>query len=321
MLKRIKFRTRFFQKSVYIIIVILSFSACTFYPKIPSEPISILFGGDLMMARDISWKIDNIHEGNGNYLFEDLRDEIEDNDLIFYNLESPFGEDCPTARSTSMVFCLDEEKVDYLPKGKKFTVINLANNHITNTLYNGFELTEKILRENNFLTIGAGTNWSDVHNGEILEINNFKIGFLGYTYSPNIFAPDYEIAEIHIEDLERDVKALREKVNFVIVSFHFGNEYKNLHNKTQEQIAHSAIDFGADLIIGHHPHVVQDFEDYKGKRIYYSLGNLLFDQHWSEDTRKGILVKLKIDQESLSYEEIPVYSAKDYRVEFLDLEK
>lgn len=302
-------------KRIFLTLFILSFSACSFYRQIPTEPISLLFAGDLMMARDVSWKIDNVHDGDGNYLFEDIQDEIGKSDVFFYNLESPFGENCRTDRNTSMMFCLEKDKVDYLPRGLEFTVVSLANNHVYNTLQSGFEITEDILKENNFLTIGAGTDWDDVHDGKIIEINEFKIGFLGYTYSQNIFQ-DFEAAEIHLEDMERDIKKIKEKVNFVVISCHFGNEYKNLHNSFQEEIAHGAVDFGADLVIGHHPHVIQDFEDYKGKRIYYSLGNFVFDQHWSENTRNGILVQMEIDHDGVSYAEVPIYSGDDYRVTY-----
>src|SRR3990167_10074072 len=87
------------------------------------------------------------------------------------------------------------------------------------------------------------------------------------------------------------VKEAKQKTDFVIVSMHAGIEYVNKPNTSQTNFAREAIDAGADLIIGHHPHVVQIMEKYKGKYIFYSLGNFVFDQMWSMATREGLMIK------------------------------
>ncbi|MDO8639791.1 MAG: CapA family protein, partial [bacterium] len=86
-------------------------------------------------------------------------------------------------------------------------------------------------------------------------------------------------------------------VDYLIVSFHFGDEYKTKHNARQEYLVHKAIDNGAKIIIGHHPHVIQDTEIYKNGYIAYSLGNFIFDQSWSEPTMQGMLLEIKLNKD------------------------
>ena len=87
--------------------------------------------------------------------------------------------------------------------------------------------------------------------------------------------------------------------NFLIVSLHWGEEYKLINSPAQQKLAHQIIKAGADLIIGHHPHVVQNIEKYQGKLIFYSLGNFIFDQYFSPDTQQGLAVGLEIYPDKL----------------------
>ncbi|GAI55886.1 unnamed protein product [marine sediment metagenome] len=82
--------------------------------------------------------------------------------------------------------------------------------------------------------------------------------------------------------------------NFLIVSLHWGEEYKLINSPAQQKLAHQLIEAGTDLIIGHHPHVVQNIEKYLGKLIFYSLGNFIFDQYFSPETQQGLAVGLEI---------------------------
>jgi poly-gamma-glutamate synthesis protein (capsule biosynthesis protein) len=102
------------------------------------------------------------------------------------------------------------------------------------------------------------------------------------------------------------IKNAASKVDYLIVSFHFGEEYKTIHNERQKYLAHKAIDAGAKIIIGNHPHVMQDTETYSTKSctqgscvgfIAYSLGNFIFDQYFSEDTMQGMLLEIKLNRD------------------------
>ena len=97
-------------------------------------------------------------------------------------------------------------------------------------------------------------------------------------------------------DFAGDIQALKRQVDFVIVAFHWGIEYTALPTQEQRGIAHQAIDAGADLILGNHPHWVQATEKYQGKYITYAHGNFVFDQMWSQETREGVVGKYTFDQ-------------------------
>ncbi len=92
--------------------------------------------------------------------------------------------------------------------------------------------------------------------------------------------------------------------DIVIVSFHWGEEYTKTITSHQKELAHIAIESGADVVVGHHPHWVQEKEIYHDKPVYYSLGNFVFDQMWSEETRKGVLLKLVFNGRALVGEEL-----------------
>ena len=93
---------------------------------------------------------------------------------------------------------------------------------------------------------------------------------------------------------EEIIQNAAKQVDYLIISFHFGKEYKNIHNERQEYLAHKAVDNGAKLVIGHHPHVAQDTEVYKNSFIAYSLGNFIFDQAFSKNTMQGMLLEVKL---------------------------
>ncbi|HXK39418.1 MAG TPA: CapA family protein, partial [Candidatus Paceibacterota bacterium] len=97
---------------------------------------------------------------------------------------------------------------------------------------------------------------------------------------------------------------------FVAVFTHWGNEYEATHSSAQETFAHLLIDSGADLVVGAHPHVVQDVEIYKGKHIYYSLGNFVFDQYWNDAVQTGLMVLVTLDDDRTAYQELSIKSVR-----------
>ena len=104
---------------------------------------------------------------------------------------------------------------------------------------------------------------------------------------------------MHIERMQRAIQEANSIADIIIVSMHAGDEYEPLPNDSQMAFAHAAIDAGAEMVIGHHPHVVQTMEIYKGKYIFYSLGNFIFDQMWSRETREGLLIKAAFTKEGV----------------------
>ena len=115
--------------------------------------------------------------------------------------------------------------------------------------------------------------------------------------------------------MTQQVAQARKVADVVVVAFHTGTEYEPLHNARQERIYHAIIDAGADLVVGTHPHVVQDVESYNGKWIVYSLGNFVFDQNWSDETRKGLMLSVTVQSGHITeMTQIPVEISKQYQV-------
>ncbi len=107
--------------------------------------------------------------------------------------------------------------------------------------------------------------------------------------------------------IEEEIKEARKNADIVIVAFHWGEEYTNQPNKVQRELAHLAIDSGADLIIGNHPHWIQPVEIYKNKLIMYAHGNFVFDQMWSEKTKEGVVGKYTFfDKKLVDAEFLPI---------------
>jgi poly-gamma-glutamate synthesis protein (capsule biosynthesis protein) len=112
------------------------------------------------------------------------------------------------------------------------------------------------------------------------------------------------IAVISDKNIINSVKKARLDSDIVIASFHFGEEYQKLPNVYQERYAKLAVDSGADLIIGHHPHVVETLEKYRDSYIIYSLGNFIFDQYFSPDTMSGGLLEVKVNTRTKKIENV-----------------
>jgi len=124
------------------------------------------------------------------------------------------------------------------------------------------------------------------------------------------------------EELTSEIQKLSEEVDITIAFFHWGNEYQNLPNKIQRQYAKLAIDAGASLVIGNHPHWIQAVEMYNGKLIVYSHGNFVFDQLWSTKTKEGIVGEYIFrDNNVIAANLIPIWIGDDYQPEIADLER
>lgn len=185
-----------------------------------------------------------------------------------------------------------------------FDVLSIANNHIWDYGADAVRDTLTILKDAGIGVIGGGMNYQEAHAPLIKETSGVKIAFLGYTdLIPSSLDSKTARPVIAFLDIDRaisDVKEARKLADLVVVSLHWGNEYEITPNHNQERIAKSLIDAGAQLIIGHHPHVVQPIEEYGGGYIAYSLGNFVFDQNFSPETKKGLALKVILKNKKIS---------------------
>lgn len=252
---------------------------------------TIYFVGDMMLDRGVKSSVYKNFNGDYSKLFENLG-ELKNADILFANLE---GDVSDKGRNVGSKYSFRmEPKVLPVIKEAGFDIVSFANNHVGDWSSVAFKDTLIRLNENQILKTGAGMNKKDVEDPTIIEKNGIKFGFIGFSdVGPNWLEAKESNAGILLANdpnIESIIKNAKEKSDVLIVSFHFGEEYKTIHNARQEKLAHIVIDNGADIVIGHHPHVMQDIEEYKGKLIVYSLGNFIFDQYFSKETMRGMLL-------------------------------
>lgn len=209
-------------------------------------------------------------------------------DIAFANLETPLIADCPVT-ATGMIFCAPDKAVEGLVFAG-FDVLSLANNHSLNYGKEGQEETMGLLEQSNITP--------SLQSLMIKTVNGLNFGFLSFDLTVNNRPQPV---------LDGVIEAVP-KVDILIVSLHWGNEYQKEPQTWQTTLARQIIEKGARVIIGHHPHVVQPVEEYDQGLIFYSLGNFVFDQPWSEETKKGQMAKVVFTKNGIeSYRLFPVY--------------
>jgi poly-gamma-glutamate synthesis protein (capsule biosynthesis protein) len=286
----------------------------TFTPT-PKPPLTtILFVGDVMLGRSVM--NETLELGDSYYPFRKVADNMRKADLTFVNLENPIVDDCPLHEG-GYTFCTTPSIAGGLAWAG-VDAVSISNNHILNYGSEGLASTRDYLEREGITSV-----YSD--GLQVFNIDGIDYGFLGFEY---VFKP---------EDPEHLplVAQSEDKVDILIVSVHWGDEYENTANSFQRNLAKKFIEKGADVVIGHHPHWVQDAdcfsENEEGqfvlavhftadelrenricpsgtKPVYYSLGNFIFDQMWSEETKKGLVVELTFDRNKMiGAKSAPVY--------------
>lgn len=254
------------------------------------EYIQIFFTGDLMFDRGVRYA--GFINGN-EFIFDKISTLLTSNDLVVSNLEGPVTTEKSISSGTiagspnNYIFTFPANLPQTLFK-KNIKLVNLGNNHILNFGDKGLKSTKKYLEE-------SGISYFGIPGGEksiIKNVDNFKIGFISY----NEFLSNDKTAEQ--KSTITEIKKLKTEADIVIVFSHWGAEYIKEPSNSIKELAHEFINVGADLIIGSHSHVIGSIEEYNGKKIYYSLGNFVFDQYFDEDVRNGLGVIVKINKQT-----------------------
>ena len=265
--------------------------------------LKIVLVGDIMLDRGVKDKIEK--EGNGDYKFPFLKiaPYLQKVDVVFGNLEGPITSD--GQRVGSEYSFRDDPKCIEGLKYAHFNVLSLANNHILDYGQQGLVDTISILKESGILYVGAGMNLKDTFSLKIKEIGGVKIGFLAFTefgskyWWPKENSPGVAyLPERNFRYAKGEIEEAKKKVDILIVSLHAGEEYSNTPTDFQKKFSKMAIEAGADIVVGHHPHAIQSIERYKTGWIDYSLGNFIFDQFFSEETMKGEILEVKVDKKT-----------------------
>jgi poly-gamma-glutamate synthesis protein (capsule biosynthesis protein) len=251
----------------------------------------LIFAGDVMFSRAVRREILDTHDSS--LPFRKIAPLLKAADVTFVNLESPFSDQGPYLLG-GLVFHAAPQMVE----GLKLAGVNLAstaNNHARDCGSHGVEFTLSWLRSHGIRPLGSAETERAAHEGVVFARNGVRFGFLGYTFDQkngNWKDIDPRIALADPLVMMRDVLQLSKRCDVVIISMHSGVEYQPKPSAAQIAFAHAAIDAGAKLVIGHHPHVVQPREKYRDGLIYYSLGNFVFDQYQREATQHGEVVQV-----------------------------
>lgn len=267
--------------------------------KVEKQPVKILFVGDMMFDRHIREAVEKYGKGNYSYILESIKEKLSEYDLVVGNLEGPITENKSVSVSTKLgesknfVFTFDPVVAETLAENN-IKLVNLGNNHILNQGEKGLGQTKKYLDEVGVEYFGD-TGLGD-ENFFVREIRGIKIGFVNYNYSVSGSA----------EEIIKDIEEAKKQSDIVIVYPHWGTEYKvGDPGPAVRSLAHRFVDAGADAVIGTHSHVIQTSEVYKGKKIYYSLGNFVFDQYFQKETMEGLGVEVSIKPDlSMEYNEV-----------------
>lgn len=275
---------------------------------LPSAPplTRVLLGGDVMLSRYVG--IVARTKKDPAWPLRGVADLFSSADIAFANLESPFS-DRGRVVDKGMVFKAEPEMIQALERAR-ITIVSTANNHARDCGSYGVDYTLDWLQRHGIAAVGTGVTAEAARRGWVLERNGIRFGFLAYTYDQsNGNHPDVDarIAMMDRANLSEDVAGMLERADVVTVSMHAGIEYQREPNAQQRNFAHAAIDAGAAVVIGHHPHVTQPVESYGDGVIFYSLGNLVFDQFQQKETQRGWIADVRFLGKTLAdYKMIPV---------------
>ncbi len=273
----------------------------------PGEPmavrsVTITAVGDIMLSRGVGRAI--ARRGPG-YPFAHGSKILPESDLTFANLESPIS-DRGVAMRKPYVFRADPRSLAGL-SGAGFKIVSLANNHALDWGGAALADTMKRLDDAGIAHAGAGKDLAAARKATTLPVNGTRVAFLAYC---DLFPASYyqhpdkaTIAPADPQTLPMDIADARSRADLVVVSFHWGNEYRFRASERQRMLAHLAIDAGADLVLGHHPHVLEEIERYRGRVIAYSLGNFVFDQRDSF-SRESAVLQVRLSPGKSTVEEI-----------------
>jgi len=259
----------------------------------PERRVSFFIGGDMMFARGIHATFEKDLKESVAHLGDRL---FWGTDVALSNLEGAISSTrVKPDPGPTFKFVFPPETVSVL-KYMHINAVSLANNHSINAGSGGEEVTRQLLSKQNIQAIGG---WSGVDTVRTATFSGqgLKLTIIGVHMLLDIPDIKDQISKIKSDPDQR-----------VIIFPHWGVEYEPRHSAQQERLARAWIDAGADMVIGSHPHVIQDAEIYRGKPIIYSLGNLLFDQDWSVPTQQGMLIGGAFTDKGVELFGLPVVS-------------
>lgn len=263
--------------------------------KPPENSITLVAVGDIMLggtAEEIMLK-------NGyDYPFKHTRHLLSNADIVIGNLEGPLtNREAPEISDKQYLFRSPPQDISPALQRAGFNAMNLANNHILDYGAIGMNDTIESLDKYGIASVGVGQNLGEARAGRIIRTAHGDVALLGYslTFPESFWATDSRpgTAFAHRKQIVEDIQRLSQQADYVVVSFHWGREKTETLRPYQPRLAHAAIDAGADIVLGHHPHILQAIEKYKQGLIIYSLGNYVFGSY-SQDARNSVVARITL---------------------------
>jgi poly-gamma-glutamate capsule biosynthesis protein CapA/YwtB (metallophosphatase superfamily) len=293
------------MKKVYSIILIVAVIFIIILAAFPykSREAKILFVGDMSFDRYIR---EVSYAKGGEFVFSCIDNFLKDSDLVVGNLEGPITENASRSMFTvpgsddNFVFTFPTNTARLLAENN-VKLVNLGNNHMLNFSRDGLLQTKKFLTQ-------AGVKYF----GDPDAVENEKVARMNLGGVPVSFVSWSDFNSDSTDITAAQIKKEAESGRKVIVYAHWGDEYLPPPDRVKK-LAHSFVDAGAGLIVGSHPHIIQVSETYKGKQIYYSLGNFIFDQYWNKEVSTGLVLEVDISNEKIKTVEHKVSLNRDGR--------
>lgn len=271
-----------------------------------NKEIKILFTGDFAPCR----RFEELVINKGEDIFGDSLKIIKSSDFSFLNLECPLTDSEIAIKKSGPGLKAKKECINSL---KNFTLIGLANNHVMDYGEEGLLDTIALCESNNIKHTGAGMNLKESKRISYSIIKGIKIAVIALAEYEFNQADENKAGSAPIDLIEnyKQIKEAKENSDILIITLHAGNEYFPYPRPNLRKICHHFIELGTDAIICHHPHVPGGYEIYKEKPIFYSLGNLIFDEKDPlPDWEFGFMVNLTYSNESKKFKEIRIIPYK-----------
>ena len=275
---------------------------------------TLLFTGVIVTARCVQAAIDA--RGDSDYLYDEVRQIISQVDLAVGTLNATISDFPPrTGCLPTYILVGGSENADALERAG-FDLMSVATNHIKNCGISNcgdrafFDTLDNLTRVG-IAPVGAGENLQEAMQPVVREVNGVRFGFVSLgQLEPRVFADEDEpgIAVLNEENLSSAIEAAQQVSDVVIVMPHWGPEDVPQPNWSQRDLARQAVDAGADLVVGNHTHVVQAIQEIDGVKVFYGLGNFVFDQNWALDHQQGVILKVTYQgTEMIDYQLIPTH--------------
>ena len=270
-----------------------------------AQEIVVTAVGDIMLAGS---GVATFQRRGYDYAFAATADELRKGDIAVGNLEAPIALGGTEFMLKKYRFRADPLSAPAL-KRAGFSVLTLANNHMMDFGVQALLETLHNLDNNGILSVGAGQSLSAAREKTVYQVKGVKVAFLAYsvTLPVEFFATADRAgtAPGYPRYCKEDIAQAKTSADYVVVSFHWGSEGAAAPHPFQVTAAHAAIDAGADIVLGHHPHVLQGIEQYKKGIIFYSLGNFAFGS-LSPAADRSVIARITLDRGIKAVELVPL---------------